>query len=102
MGRKADEEEEISDVFGDLLTCNWRAFWVAVDGSHSGAALVWDERCRAELAESLEAEAGVLRRARERVAQVGREAGCCIEQGRGRRVVHAVSPAQSPPPSSRA
>ena len=65
------EDSNIVDVFGDLLTCDWRAFWHAVDGEHAGAALVWGQRCRGELGQALEAEMAGLRRARERVAQVG-------------------------------
>jgi hypothetical protein len=57
-----------------LLCCagslkgNWDAFWAAVQRDHSNAALIWNEACRAELREALQAEEASLRLARLRGA----------------------------------
>lgn len=51
------------------LKSNWEALWTAVGQNHNHAALIWNERTRAELREALEAEEALLRLGRGRVSQ---------------------------------
>ena len=49
----------------------WEIFWRAVASDHSGAALIWNERCRTELQDALEREENSLLLAKNKVKDTG-------------------------------
>lgn len=81
---------ENTPVGSGRLLCNWPEFWRAFDLDHNRADLIWNERTRQELRESLQAEVHKLDVEKERTEDIG-PGGATLEMMTGAESVPQIS-----------